>query len=288
MCLFLLGWTQINLSQICGCVGQQSVEGSRVFADKGNRTLSCFLKNDASLEGHGFVQNSYALGLNPSEYFFHAMGGREGLVDTAVKTATTGYIQRRQVKSMEDHKVFYDGTIRNGEEAIVDFSYGGDGMDPCKVERVSISFIKQDDATLTKRFTPAEKKKVEIFTKLLKSCKSYQNPIDDRILLPFSSSRIRVESSSRPSGEDELSLLLEEFTRGKSISIQAGVYEFYNVRTLMASSASTETLGELLSRLEKIIVRAAVHFGEMVGSVAAQSIGEPCTQVRVRRVSFRF
>ena len=81
----------INLSQICGCVGQQSVEGHRIFAEKGGRTLSCFTKDDMSLTGQGFVENSYVLGLHPHEYFFHAMGGREGLVDTAVKTATTGY-----------------------------------------------------------------------------------------------------------------------------------------------------------------------------------------------------
>jgi DNA-directed RNA polymerase II subunit RPB1 len=82
--------TPINLSQICGCVGQQSVEGRRVFAEKGGRTLSFFEHQDSTLAGHGFVENSYALGLNAYEYFYHAMGGREGLVDTAVKTATTG------------------------------------------------------------------------------------------------------------------------------------------------------------------------------------------------------
>lgn len=80
----------INLSQICGCVGQQSVEGRRIFAEKGGRTLAYFKQNDTSLTGQGFVENSYVLGLHPHEYFFHAMGGREGLVDTAVKTATTG------------------------------------------------------------------------------------------------------------------------------------------------------------------------------------------------------
>lgn len=270
---------QINLSQICGCVGQQSVEGARVFADKGNRTLSCFSKNDTSLEGHGFVQNSYALGLNPYEYFFHAMGGREGLVDTAVKTATTGYIQRRQIKSMEDHKIFYDGTIRNGEEAIIDFSYGGDGMDPCKVERVSISFLKQNEDALKSRFTPSEMKKVLVLKEMLKSCKAHQNPMDDRILLPFSSSRFSVKSSSSPSDEDSLALLLDEFTKDKSVSIQAGVYEMFNVKSLLASSASRETLRSLLDQLETAIFESTAHFGEMVGSVAAQSIGEPCTQV---------
>ena len=74
----------MHLSCEYRCVGQQSVEGRRVFAEKGGRTLSCFEKEDKTLSGKGFVQNSYALGLRPDEYFFHAMGGREGLVDTAV------------------------------------------------------------------------------------------------------------------------------------------------------------------------------------------------------------
>ena len=94
------------------------------------------------MAGQGFVQNSYALGLHPHEYFFPCDGRREGLVDTAVKTATTGYIQRRQIKSMEDHKVCYDGTVRNAEEYIIDFSYGGDGMDAARIERVKINILK--------------------------------------------------------------------------------------------------------------------------------------------------
>ena len=124
----------INLSQICGCVGQQSVEGRRVHSERFNRTLTYFDHKDKSVNGHGLVQNSYALGLHPYEYFFHAMGGREGLVDTAVKTATTGYIQRRQVKAMEANRCHYDCTVRNAESSNVS-TYGGDGYDACKLEK---------------------------------------------------------------------------------------------------------------------------------------------------------
>ena len=91
----------INTSQIAGCVGQQSVEGRRIVTESSSRTLSCYAQHDVRLGCNGFVRNSYALGLHPTEFFFHSMGGREGLVDTAVKTAVTGYIQRRLVKMME-------------------------------------------------------------------------------------------------------------------------------------------------------------------------------------------
>ena len=119
----------INLSQIGGCVGQQSVEGKRITPEKGTRTLPCFQFGERSLSSQGFVRHSYLKGLQPHEFFFHAMGGREGLVDTAVKTATTGYIQRRQVKSMENNVVAYDGTVRNSCDDIVQFVYGGCGWD---------------------------------------------------------------------------------------------------------------------------------------------------------------
>jgi DNA-directed RNA polymerase III subunit RPC1 len=78
----------------------------------------------------GFVKNSFYDGLGALEFFFHTMGGREGLVDTAVKTAETGYMQRRQVKTLEDLSVKYDQTVRMSNNHIVQFTYGDDGIDP--------------------------------------------------------------------------------------------------------------------------------------------------------------
>ena len=108
--------SMVNIVQISACVGQQFVEGKEVE--------------------DGFVGNSFLSGLTPREYFVHAQGGREGLVDTAVKTASTGYIQRRLVKLMEDQCVRYDGTVRNSRNKIVQFSYNGDGLDATWLENV--------------------------------------------------------------------------------------------------------------------------------------------------------
>lgn len=80
------------------------------------------------------MQNSFYSGLTPTEFFFHTMAGREGLVDTAVKTAETGYLQRRLVKCLEDLVVHYDGTVRNAINEMVDTIYGGDGLDPVSME----------------------------------------------------------------------------------------------------------------------------------------------------------
>lgn len=86
------------MSQVIACVGQQNVEGKRIPFGFRKRTLPHFIKDDYGPESRGFVENSYLAGLTPSEFYFHAMGGREGLIDTAVKTAETGYIQRRLIK----------------------------------------------------------------------------------------------------------------------------------------------------------------------------------------------
>lgn len=109
----------INISQIMACVGQQNVEGKRIGFGFNSRTLPHFSKHDFGPESKGFVQNSYFLGLTPSELFFHAMGGREGLIDTAVKTAETGYISRRLMKALEDVMVKYDGTVRTSKDHII-------------------------------------------------------------------------------------------------------------------------------------------------------------------------
>ena len=109
----------INISQIMACVGQQNVEGKRISFGFNKRSLPHFAKDDFGPESKGFVQNSYFLGLSPSELYFHAMGGREGLIDTAVKTAETGYISRKLMKALEDVMVKYDGTVRTSREHVV-------------------------------------------------------------------------------------------------------------------------------------------------------------------------
>ncbi|KAG5185243.1 hypothetical protein JKP88DRAFT_271988 [Tribonema minus] len=125
----------INISQILACVGQQNVEGQRIPYGFRHRTLPHFAKDDLGPESRGFVENSYLRGLSPQEFFFHAMGGREGLIDTAVKTAETGYIQRRLVKALEAVSAKYDGTLRNQNNQVVQFLYGEDGMDGVWVEK---------------------------------------------------------------------------------------------------------------------------------------------------------
>ena len=135
----------INIAQMVSCLGQQNVDGKRIPYGFTDRTLPHYHKFDDGAESRGFVENSFIHGLNPQEFFFHAMGGREGLIDTAVKTSETGYIQRKLIKAMEDLHVSYDSTVRNAANGIVQFIYGDDGVDAVKVESVIVGHIVESD-----------------------------------------------------------------------------------------------------------------------------------------------
>ena len=130
-----------NIAQITGLLGQQNLRGQRVplFLNHGRRTLPHYpfgeMPPEMEYESRGFVASSFIHGLNPREFYFHAMSGREGISDTAMGTATSGYMQRRIVKLTEDIKIQYDGTVRDVPGNIYQLSYGECGLDPtCTVK----------------------------------------------------------------------------------------------------------------------------------------------------------
>jgi DNA-directed RNA polymerase subunit A' len=125
----------LNITQMAACLGQQSVRGKRIFRGYRGRVLPHFEKGSLDARSHGFVRSSYKKGLSPTEFFFHAMGGREGLVDQAVRTAQSGYMQRRLINALQDLKTEYDGTVRDSRGIIVQFKYGEDGVDPMLADR---------------------------------------------------------------------------------------------------------------------------------------------------------
>jgi len=133
--------TLINISQMISCLGQTNVDGKRIPYGFDNRTLPHYSRFDDSPGARGFIENSYISGLTAPELFFHAMGGRIGLIDTAVKTSQTGYIQRRLIKGLEDIKVEYDMTVRNSQGKIIQFSYGDDNFDSTKTENQKIPLV---------------------------------------------------------------------------------------------------------------------------------------------------
>ena len=143
----------LNISQMISCLGQQTVDGKRIPYGYSNRTLPHFKQFDDSPQARGFVENSFISGLTPEELFFHAMGGRVGLIDTAVKTSQTGYIQRRLIKGMEDLQVAYDHTVRNNKNKIIQFSYGGTNFDTVTIENLNFELLRKETNEIYEYFT---------------------------------------------------------------------------------------------------------------------------------------
>lgn len=147
----------VNQSQVTCALGQQALEGRRVPRMSSGRTLPSFAPFDPNPRADGFVMDRFLSGIRPQEYYFHCMAGREGLVDTAVKTSRSGYLQRCLVKHLEDLKVGYDFTVRNSGGDVIQFLYGEDSLDPTKAAYLdcttpSFEFLARNTKALSLRY----------------------------------------------------------------------------------------------------------------------------------------
>lgn len=199
--------SNINISQMVACVGQQAVSGARIAYGFVNRTLPHFEEFCMSPKSRGFVENSFFTGLTATEFFFHTMGGREGLVDTAVKTAETGYMQRRLIKAMEDLCIQYDGTVRTAEQNVVQFTYGDDGLDPIHMadgpRPVQFSQMFQQARTVV---TPEERSLVFPAVPVAPSTRASRRSARQQAPTPpppASASLAQVDSRRTPEDEDD-------------------------------------------------------------------------------------
>ena len=313
-----------NISQMISCLGPQSIEGKRAPYGFDNRTLPHFSKYDDSPTARGFIESSYITGLSAHEMFFHAMAGRIGLIDTAVKTSQTGYAQRRIIKSMEDILVTYDGTVRNHMGKIVQFAYGDNGFDSCKVENQIIPLVEMSiediymryDLTVEKHpFTKETKTKMSRQTKMLTSkCQEYIEKMienrdllvnnifagknDNKVRLPVSFVHIiaNVQGQLDLNGNMMVDItpleafeLIEEYYQ-KIVNYNSYlrpnrlfeiIYFYYLTpkELLLYKRFNRKGLVLLLENILLKFKQAIVHPGEMVGIIAAQSVGEPTTQL---------
>ena len=228
--------SSLNIGQMAACVGQQSVRGKRILRGYAGRALPHFVNGDPSPRARGFVYNSYQTGLDAIEFFFHAMGGREGLVDTAVRTQQSGYMQRRLINALEHIRLEYDGTVRDSAGDIIQFAYGEDGVDPAKSDHgkaVNVSRLMDQIAIGEEKGTPAT---ADYVKKQMKEIEGQLTPIlMDQLKQHLAKGKVTKK------GVD------------KAITTTADRYK-----------------------------RALMEPGEAVGIVAAQSIGEPGTQMTLR------
>ena len=160
--------TPLNVGQIIGAFGQIVVDSRRIMKKYNNRSLPMFRQYDNSAFARGFCSSSFIKGLGPAEFFFNVMAGREGVITTAIKTAGTGYVQRKLVKLLEDIKVEYDGTVRNANDKIIQCVYGDSGINTEKQIDIQISLISANNKTVRESYTYSDtelnslKKKKEI------------------------------------------------------------------------------------------------------------------------------
>lgn len=266
----------INISQMIACVGQQAISGSRVPDGFENRSLPHFEKHSKLPAAKGFVADSFYSGLTPTEFFFHTMAGREGLVDTAVKTAETGYMQRRLVKSLEDLCSQYDLTVRSSTGDIIQFIYGGDGLDPAAMEG-------KDE--------PLEFKRVLDNIRAVYACSDEPALSQNELVLTAEAIMKRADFlCCRDSFLEEI----KKFIKGVSERIKK-TRDKYGIndngtsepKVLYQLDRITPTqLEKFLETCRDKYMRAQMEPGSAVGALCAQSIGEPGTQMTLKTFHF--
>jgi DNA-directed RNA polymerase II subunit RPB1 len=155
--------------------GQILLNFARIKKKVNNRTFPHYFQNDDRPEARGYIEPSLFEGLKPIEFFMDAMTGREGLIDTAIKTADSGYIQRRLIKCMEDVAVHYDGTIRNGNNIIIQYLYGDSHLDQVKQKLTLLKSLKMNNEKLKEKFYFNEKEIEQISSKFKLNKNSLQD-----------------------------------------------------------------------------------------------------------------
>ena len=317
-----------NVAQMIACLGQQNVDGKRIPHSSNDRTLPHYYKYDDSAESRGFVSNSFISGQTPQEFFFHAMGGREGLIDTAVKTSTTGYVQRQLVKSMEDLMVNYDYSVRNSSGSIVQFTYGDDGMDATFVESQPLLIIKMDIDEIHESFhydkdtqwnrilkpeTLDELTKVKDYKSILDDnykkilnhreyliTQVFNNDPGNNINYPVHIQRIIQNTVQKKKNKSDISPL-EILESNKSLINKCFIREEFKNNKIFEILVDVHMNPKILNnkynikrkeydKIYKIVHdkfnKSKISPGEMVGALAAQSIGEPATQMTLNTFHF--
>ena len=320
----------INIAQMIACLGQQNVDGKRIPNSYNNRTLPNFSKYDISPESKGFVESSFIQGLKPHEFFFHAMGGREGLIDTAVKTSETGYIQRKLIKAMEDLKVYYDLSVRNAYGNIIQFIYGEDGMDYIKIINQTCDLLTQSYENLEEmhKFNSGENYDDYLIKSIVKEIgkdKKYnrymndfydklfekyhflnnyvfKNSIDTVIRYPINLYRIinnvkdtfslntislNINPSYIVSKIYELELFLKKDNQNGVELLICLIYDYLSPKKILKKYKLNKLAFDYLVETIKMEYNnCKVSVSEMVGPIAAQSIGEPATQMTLNTFHF--
>ena len=307
----------VNIAQMIACLGQQAIENKRIAYGFTDRTLPHYQKYDDGAEARGFIDSSFIQGLTPQQFFFHAMSGREGLIDTAVKTAETGYIQRQLIKALEDLVVQHDGTVRDANMNVVQFYYGEDGIMATKLESQSLPLetemsrqdirnqfglkdvdwstvldgkvARQDETELLTVFVEQVIEDQRILVEDMFQGSKYGGSVNAPVNLNRLILNVKTRFGLNPKALTDLQPIevlqripvLIERTKSAHVRIWCALLRCYLAphRLIVKERFTKDAFDALCELIVVAHMKSWVQPGEQVGIIAAQSIGEPSTQL---------
>jgi DNA-directed RNA polymerase II subunit RPB1 len=332
-----------RVAQVSGILGQQTTQGERIKKKLEGRSLIYFHRDDDTPEARGFVKNSFFSGLRGFEFFYNAMGGREGLIDTAIKTAQTGYISRQLIKGLEDLVIRYDGTNRNAKGIIIQTVYGENGINQSLQTEVVLNILNMNNKTLEEKLGLSEEhiktleKDLKIpATKLKEHNKSHNiklmrlrdemrtlqtkalinyKILEEKYVLPINLFRITQDftNMSKETKKDldpmfvadtieeflndydyrlitslkKTDKFMKEDDRSLKFLLEVALNEYLSPKKCIFDYNLTKAnFLALMKDIKMSFIKAIVEPGEMVGIVAAQSIGEPTSQMNLNTKHF--
>lgn len=265
--------SNVNVLQIMCLLGQQALEGRRVPVMVSGKTLPSFRAFETDARAGGYIKGRFYLGIRPQEYYFHCMAGREGLIDTAVKTLRSGYLQRCLIKQLEGTAVAYDGTVRDLDGRLLQFIYGGDAIDTTKeLHMTQFGFCAANYEALLQKCNPGD---------------LIHHLDTDLALLYTKKARRQVRKGADADLIDPV-LLVYLPLRHLGAVLEKFANELDEYIELHPDAFSKKALLEKKFRalMQLKYMRLLIAPGEAVGIVAAQLIGEPSTQMTLNTFHF--
>ncbi|KAI4118470.1 MAG: hypothetical protein LQ345_001498 [Seirophora villosa] len=267
--------SSVNANLISCNLGQQVLEGRRVPVMVSGKTLPSFKPFETKVRAGGYITDRFLTGVKPQEYYFHAMAGREGLIDTAVKTSRSGYLQRCLIKGMEGLKVQYDSSIRDADGSMVQFLYGEDGLDVTKQKHLTdFKFLAENYLSVVAQLNMREE-----FAKL-----------KDIGASDWNKAAMKLVRKKRDIGAMDPVLAIhnpgavlgstsESFARASKQYCEENPHGLIKDKKKGQTSTSVISKRTFQTLVDTKYMKSVVDPGEAVGIVAGQSIGEPSTQM---------
>lgn len=279
--------SNVNVSQIMCLLGQQALEGRRVPVMVSGKTLPSFKSFETDARAGGYIKQRFYSGIRPQEYYFHCMAGREGLIDTAVKTSRSGYLQRCLTKQLEGVHVNYDNSVRDGDGTMIQFLYGGDSIDTTKKSHMNqFNFCLENYDALLAKYNPGDMVDNLDTTEALSYSKKVRKSLKKQQNIPHYDQTIKYDPVLNVYNPSKyLGSVSEKFQENLEAFVDKNPHLFAQSKE-EAKTTNKLTEKKFRALMQLKYMRSLVNPGESVGIIASQSIGEPSTQMTLNTFHF--